>query len=85
MVKIEGGDGSSFEKAIIISDCNDMEGVKQEYIELRKRFGNYKLINQTLMDYKDKLYDKLKVSLDNNKEIDVFFDITNFFGKGFEI
>ena len=85
MVKIEGGDGSSFEKAIIISDCNDMEGVKQEYIELRKRFGNYKLINQTLMDYKDKLYDKLKVSLDTNKEIDVFFDITNFFGKGFEI
>lgn len=85
MVKIEGGDGSSFEKAIIISDCNDMEGVKQEYIELRKRFGNYKLINQTLMDYKDKLYDKLKVSLDTNKEIDVFFDITNFFVKGFEI
>ena len=59
MVKIEGEDGSSFEKTIIIFDCNDMEGVKQDYIELKKRFGNYKLINQTLLENKDKLYDKL--------------------------
>ena len=85
MVKIEGSDGSSFEEAIIISGCNDMEGVKQEYVELKKRFGNYKLINQTLMEYKDKLYDKLKVNLDTNKEIEVYSDITNFFGKSFEI
>ena len=84
MVKIEGSDGSSFEKAIIILDCNDIEGVKQEYIELKKRFGNYKFISQTLMEHKDKLYDKLKVKLDSTEEIDVFFDITDFYGKGFE-
>jgi len=38
MVRVSGGDGSSFENAIIISDCNNMEGVDHEYIEVKKRY-----------------------------------------------
>ena len=84
MVKISGGDGSSFENAIIISDCDHMEGIKQEYIEVRKRFGNYGLIRQNLMEYNNRKIDKLELRLEGGRQIDVYFDITEFFGKGFE-
>lgn len=84
MVKISGGDGSSFENAIIISDCDHMEGIEQEYIEIRKRFGNYGLIRQNLMEYNKRKIDKLELRLEDGRQIDVYFDITEFFGKGFE-
>lgn len=84
MVKIGGGDGSSFEKAIIISDCNNTEGIKQEYIEVRKRFGNCELIRQILLEHNNKLFDKLELKLEDGREIELYFEITKFFGKGFE-
>ena len=77
-MKITGGDGSSLENAIIIS-----EGIRQEYIEVRKRFGNYKLIQQSLLSIDNKMYDKLELEIEGRK-IEIFFDITDFFGKGFE-
>ena len=78
MVRISGGDGSSFENAIIISHCNNSEGVKQEYIELRKRFGIYKLIIQHLLNNEGKMYDKLEIEI-NNEKLEVYFDISAFF------
>ncbi len=84
MVKISGGDGSSFENTIIISECDHMEGIEQEYIELRKRFGNYSLIRQNLLDYNNRKIDKLELKLEDGQQIEVHIDITEFFGKGFE-
>jgi len=84
MVKISGGDGSSFEEAIKISDCSNTEGVKQEYIEVRKRFGNYQLIRQSLQDKSRRMFDVLELKLEDGREITLYFDITDFFGKGFE-
>ena len=82
-MKVTGGDGSSIENAIVISNCNNSEGIRQEYIEVQKRFGNYKLIQQSLLNVDERMYDKLELEIEG-KEIDVFFDITDFFGKGFE-
>jgi hypothetical protein len=84
MVKISGGDGSSLENAIIISDCDHMQGIEVEYIEVRKRFGNYSLIRQNLMEYNNRKIDKLELRLEDGQLIEVYFDITEFFGKGFE-
>lgn len=84
MVKISGGDGSSIEKAIIISDCDDIEGVDQEYLLIRNIFGEFKMIQQSLLNVKKKVYDKLEIEADG-KRVEVFFDITDFFGKGFEL
>ncbi len=83
MVMITGGDGSSIEKAIIIAGCNSFDGVEQEYIEVRKRFGNYKLIQQSLLSVENQMYDKLELEIEG-EIMEVFFDITAFFGKGFE-
>jgi len=84
MVVISGGDGSSIENAIIISECNHMEGIDQEYIILRNLFGNYKLNRQSLLNINNQLYDKMELKLENGKEIELYIDITAFFGKGFE-
>ncbi len=83
MVVISGGDGSSFENAIVISDCNNAEGVNQEYVEIRKRFGNYKLIRQSLLEHNNRMYDKLELKLEDGREIKLYFNITHFFGKDF--
>jgi len=83
MVRVSGGDGSSFENAIIISDCDNIEGVDQEYNEVQKRFGNYKLIRQSLLNQEGRMFDKLELELEDGRIIEVYFDITDFFGKGF--
>ena len=82
-MKITGGDGSSIENAIVISDCNNSEGIRQEYIEVQKRFGNYKMIQQSQLNVENRMYDKLELEIKDEK-IEVFFDITDFFGKGFD-
>ena len=81
MVVISGGDGSSFENAIIISDCDHMQGIEQEYSEVRKRFGNYSLIRQILMEYNNRKIDKLELRLEDGQLIEVYFDITEFLVK----
>ena len=82
-MNVSGGDGSSIENAIVISDCNNSDGIRQEYIEVQARFGNYKLIQQSLLNVEDQMYDKLELEIEGEK-IEVFFNITDFFGKGFE-
>ncbi|MHA1728129.1 MAG: hypothetical protein ACTSWY_05305 [Promethearchaeota archaeon] len=82
MVNIDGGDGSSIENAIVISNCNEKEGVNSEYREVRNRFGNYKLITQSLLNIDNKIYDKLELKiLENGKNVEIYFNITEFFGK----
>ncbi len=80
MVLISGGDGSSFNDAIVISDCTESEGVHQEYIELKKIFGPYKTNSQRLMEHEGKMFDVLDVELPRGKLV-VYFDISAFFGK----
>ena len=82
-MNVSGGDGSSIENAIVISDCNNSEGIRQEYIEVQKRFGNYELIQQTLLNIENQMYDKLELDIEGER-IEIFFNITDFFGKGFE-
>jgi len=80
-MKVSEGDGSSYESAIVISDCSNQDGVQQEYKEVTKRFGEYRLIRQVLLENEGKMYDKLELELRNGENIDVYFDITDFFGK----
>jgi hypothetical protein len=80
MVSISGGNGSSLEKAIIISDCDDTDGVNQEYIIAKKMFSNFKFKSQTLIEQNGRYYDKLELEMEN-KITELYFDITDFFGK----
>ena len=52
--------------------------------DLIARFGNYSLIRQNLLEFNNRKIDKLELRLEDGQQIEVYFDITEFFGKGFE-
>src|SRR6185295_7298281 len=81
-VKYEGGDGSSMEKAVIIKGAkNEQVGVDAEYAWLAKKYPGYKTDQQALMGDKGKKYDMLSVTTADGKKVEVYFDITDYFGK----
>lgn len=81
-IKFEGGDGSSIEKAIIITGTEDTgKGVKAEYDYLDRKFRRYERLSQGLLDKDGKYYDVFTLKDPKGKQIEVYFDITAFFGK----
>jgi len=77
-----GGDGSSLEQAIQLPDAkNEMDGVDSEYKVLHYFFPGYGRGSQALITGPDQRpYDVLTVEKNGQKR-DVYFDISNFFGK----
>ncbi|MGB9721581.1 MAG: hypothetical protein ACPL28_08900 [bacterium] len=78
--------GESFEDAIIILDTNNtMEGVNAEYEYLTKKFGvqgrDWRLVQQSLVPYGGKQYDRMEIEFADRTKKTVYFDITSFFGK----
>jgi hypothetical protein len=81
-VKYEGGDGSSVEKAIVIKGAKNSEvGIKSEYAWLAKNHPGYKMRQQSLKAKDGKRYDVLEITTKEGKDVEVYFDITEFFGK----
>ena len=81
-IRYEGGDGSSVEKAVIIKGAKESQaGIRAEYGYLKKAFPGYKLRQQSLQAKGGKKYDVLAITTKEGKDLDVFFDISDFFGK----
>jgi hypothetical protein len=81
-VKYEGGDGSSLEKAIVIKGAKDSRvGIESEYAWVTKHHPGYKLRRQSLRSKDGKRYDVLEITTKDGKDVEVYFDITEFFGK----
>ena len=81
-----GGDGSSVEEAITISGISDnVQGVGAEYAYLEQLLGprgsRWNVKQQRLMAREDRYYDVLTVLLPDGMQRELFFDITEFFGK----
>jgi hypothetical protein len=74
-------DGSSFEKAILINEKLERPGVDAEYVWLKKNYPGYKMNSQSLSYHDKKPYDILHIETAEGKKIDVYFDISKFFGK----
>ncbi len=81
-VKYAGGDGSSMEKAVVIKGARDSEaGIASEYAWVAKKYPGYQMKRQSLLNHGGKSYDMLSITTKDGKELDVYFDITEFFGK----
>ncbi|MFI5137447.1 MAG: hypothetical protein ACHQIM_06445 [Sphingobacteriales bacterium] len=78
---VAGNDGSSYEKAIVIHEDHETQGIHAEYAWLRDKYPGYKTKGQSLNYYKNKPYDIIHIIMSDNKETDVYFDISNFYGK----
>ncbi|MCX6246625.1 MAG: hypothetical protein NTW10_02725 [Bacteroidetes bacterium] len=74
-------DGTSYEKAIIIFEKSESVGVHAEYEWLNNHYPGYKAGKQALTNYKKKPYDVISITTTEGKELDIFFDISNFYGK----
>ncbi len=74
-------DGSSFEKAIIVEEKTESAGVDAEYKWLAQHYPGYKLQQQSLLMNSGKSYDKMHIKTAQGEVKDIYFDISNFFGK----
>jgi hypothetical protein len=76
-----GGDGSSFEKAIVIQEKSEFKGIDAEYAWLKNNYPGYKMIKQSLVNHNKKPYDILTIKTADGETKEIYFDISNFYGK----
>lgn len=82
MIQYKGGDGSSIEKAVIILNTkSDVEGVDAEWRYLDSHYKGWHLDEQTLIFEKDGQYDIMTIKLSDGTKKELWFDITNFYGR----
>jgi len=76
-----GGDGSSYEQAVVIKGAKDEEaGVAAERAWLEQRYPGFQKGRQSLMSSGGKHYDLIEITTREGHK-SVYFDITEFFGK----
>ena len=85
-ISFKGGPGNTPETAVIIAGApNSRIGIDAEYYFLEKIFGqpyvDWKLKRQSVLHVKGKVFDRMELELKNGAKKDVYFDITEFFGK----
>ena len=85
-IVFEGGAGESPAAAVVIKGAKDIVvGIAAEYYYLEKKYGrqnvNWKLISQNLLHQQNKHFDLLIIQLGDGSQKEVYFDITEFFGK----
>ncbi|WP_439130824.1 hypothetical protein [Polaribacter sp.] len=83
-ISFSGGDGSSFKNSVIVNAKNSREGIAAEYKYLAKKYGrrgvDWQMIKQTLSYNDKKPFDVLSINY-NSKKMEVYFEISSFFGK----
>jgi hypothetical protein len=82
-VSYAGGDGSRCEQRVVVQGVTgELEGVSAEYDWLARKYPGYKRKYQSLTKCDGKPADKLTVETTSGDSVDVYFDISDFFGKG---
>jgi hypothetical protein len=83
-VSYAGGDGSSREKAIVIKAPDEVAGLKAEQTYISTHYGRYEQVMQGLELKKEHRFDIITFKTSDGKQHTLYFDITDFYGKGFE-
>ena len=74
-------DGLSLETAVVIKEKNETTGVRAEYKWLNEHYPGYTSEGQAL-NWNDKVpYDVISIKLPDEKKLDVYFNISKFYGK----
>lgn len=74
-------DGFSFEKAIVIKETTETKGIDAEYAWIKDHYSDYSINGQALKQHNNKPYDVINISTSEGKKIDLYFDISSFYGK----
>ena len=80
------GSGKSIDDPIRIAGAKDhFDAINAEYLYIENHYGkrnkDWMLIKQTLNNIDDRVYDQLSIRCKNGDEINLHFDITDYFGK----
>ena len=83
-VTFDGGGGLTCETRIVIHGAADeTAGIAAEHAWLRARYPDHKLKRQTLAECQQHPTDIMSITTSDSRDIEVHFDISEFFGKGF--
>ena len=74
-------DGLSYSTAIVITEKTETTGVRAEYKWIGEHYSDYKVKGQALTTHDNKPFDVITITLSNGKDLDLYFDISNYFGK----
>jgi hypothetical protein len=74
-------DGLSFETAIVITEKSETKGVTAEYNWIREQYTGYVVKGQSLQNHEKKPYDVITITFPDGRDLPLYFDISNFFGK----
>jgi hypothetical protein len=80
-VVFRGGDGTSFEKAVIVKAPDGATGVRAEYAWLAEHFPGARPCRQSLQSRGPRSYDVLEIHDASGAKREIYFDITAFFGR----
>jgi hypothetical protein len=81
MVNAGGGDGSSYEQAIIINETHESPGTADEYNWLQLHYPHYQNKGQALSFYQKKPYDIISIITHDDQKLSIYFDISKFYGR----
>jgi hypothetical protein len=80
-VSFSGGDGSSIETAVIIKAPNNYLGIRAELDWIKRNCPGWKLDKQSVLKGGGKVYDKMYFLKPDSQRTNLFFDVTDFYGK----
>src|SRR5262249_48498322 len=84
-VTFAGGDSLSCETRVVIRGAaGEMDGIAAEHAWLRAKYPGSKLRKQSLIKCAEQPADQMSIATSDGRTVDVYFDISDFFGKGFE-
>jgi len=81
MFSRDSHDGSSYEKAIVVTAENEQDGVEQEYLWIEENCGGCKFVSQGLNFNENRPYDVFELVDAQGVNRKVHFDIMSFYGK----
>ncbi len=80
-ITFAGGDGSSFERAILIKGAKgDQDGVASEYTWMRSNYPGSQPGEQSLQSVNGRNYDVINLQTPSGAKT-IYFDITEYFGR----
>ena len=80
-VSFAGGDGSSFEKAIVLKAPDMIKGVLAEHSYIAKHYPGYQRGTQRMQQQDYKTFDIVDFSTAEGQKRTLYFDITSFADK----
>ena len=80
-IKTDGANGTSYDNMIVIQAQNEFAGVRAENQWLEENYPGYQSIQQSVTKYNGKPVDIFKIKTKEGKTLEIYFDISSFFGK----